>query len=234
MQVGNAYVNKKTTGAVVRRQPFGGWKRSTVGPTAKAGGFRHAARVRHVDARRGAGTWTRRARRFLRAWREWFSREHDDAGMTFEANVLRYRPLDRVLVRVGSDTPDGALRVAALAARTCGVRLEVSSPSPLPDGVPGGTSGARVVVEDDAALAARVPIAGADRLRALTGVGGGVLRAAHAADVTVDVAPVTAHGRVELRHWLREQSISRTLHRYGTIVAGQRLPPVDPAVAGAP
>ena len=38
VEVGNAYVNRGTTGAIVRRQPFGGWKRSTVGPTAKAGG----------------------------------------------------------------------------------------------------------------------------------------------------------------------------------------------------
>ncbi len=42
---GNLYVNRGTTGAVVNRQPFGGWKRSSVGPTAKAGG---------VELRRGA------------------------------------------------------------------------------------------------------------------------------------------------------------------------------------
>src|SRR5262249_20617997 len=38
IQVGNAYVNRPITGAVVRRQPFGGWKASNVGPGAKAGG----------------------------------------------------------------------------------------------------------------------------------------------------------------------------------------------------
>src|SRR5699024_98273 len=35
---GNAYVNKPITGAIVRRQPFGGWKRSSVGTGCKAGG----------------------------------------------------------------------------------------------------------------------------------------------------------------------------------------------------
>src|SRR5690606_15563844 len=35
---GNLYVNRGITGAIVRRQPFGGWKRSVVGATAKAGG----------------------------------------------------------------------------------------------------------------------------------------------------------------------------------------------------
>lgn len=38
IQAGNLYVNRGTTGAIVQRQPFGGWKRSVVGPTAKAGG----------------------------------------------------------------------------------------------------------------------------------------------------------------------------------------------------
>ena len=38
VEVGNAYVNRHTTGAIVRRQPFGGWKRSSVGRGAKTGG----------------------------------------------------------------------------------------------------------------------------------------------------------------------------------------------------
>ncbi len=38
VEAGNLYVNRPITGAIVRRQPFGGWKRSTVGPSVKAGG----------------------------------------------------------------------------------------------------------------------------------------------------------------------------------------------------
>ncbi|MFS0853864.1 bifunctional proline dehydrogenase/L-glutamate gamma-semialdehyde dehydrogenase [Microbacterium sp. 179-I 3D4 NHS] len=38
VQAGNLYVNRGVTGAIVQRQPFGGWKRSSVGPGAKAGG----------------------------------------------------------------------------------------------------------------------------------------------------------------------------------------------------
>ncbi len=38
VEAGNLYVNRGITGAVVRRQPFGGWKRSAIGPGAKAGG----------------------------------------------------------------------------------------------------------------------------------------------------------------------------------------------------
>ncbi|MBM7469225.1 RHH-type proline utilization regulon transcriptional repressor/proline dehydrogenase/delta 1-pyrroline-5-carboxylate dehydrogenase [Microbacterium keratanolyticum] len=38
VEAGNLYVNRGITGAIVQRQPFGGWKRSAVGPGAKAGG----------------------------------------------------------------------------------------------------------------------------------------------------------------------------------------------------
>lgn len=41
IEAGNVYVNRGITGAIVRRQPFGGWKRSSVGATAKAGGPNH-------------------------------------------------------------------------------------------------------------------------------------------------------------------------------------------------
>lgn len=38
VEAGNLYVNRGITGAIVRRQPFGGWKRSAIGSTTKAGG----------------------------------------------------------------------------------------------------------------------------------------------------------------------------------------------------
>jgi RHH-type proline utilization regulon transcriptional repressor/proline dehydrogenase/delta 1-pyrroline-5-carboxylate dehydrogenase len=44
-----------------------------------------------------------------------------------------------------------------------------------------------------------------------------VLAAAFDAGLNVIEAPLTANGRMELRYWLREQGISRTLHRYGQI-----------------
>jgi hypothetical protein len=35
VEVGNAYINRPITGAIVRRQPFGGWKNSCFGPAPK-------------------------------------------------------------------------------------------------------------------------------------------------------------------------------------------------------
>ena len=37
IEAGNLYVNRHITGAIVRRQPFGGWKASSVGPGSQGG-----------------------------------------------------------------------------------------------------------------------------------------------------------------------------------------------------
>ena len=42
--------------------------------------------------------------------------------------------------------------------------------------------------------------------------------AANEAGVHIADDPVTAEGRVELLHYLREQSVSRTTHRYGNVL----------------
>ncbi len=50
VEAGNCYVNRGITGAIVQRQPFGGWKKSSVGPGAKAGGPNYLM---------GMGSWRR-------------------------------------------------------------------------------------------------------------------------------------------------------------------------------
>ena len=50
VEAGNLYVNRGITGAIVQRQPFGGWKRSSVGAGAKAGGPELPVRSRTMDS----------------------------------------------------------------------------------------------------------------------------------------------------------------------------------------
>jgi len=47
IEVGNVYINRHITGAIVKRQPFGGWKTSAVGPGAKAGGPNYVFQMAH-------------------------------------------------------------------------------------------------------------------------------------------------------------------------------------------
>jgi RHH-type transcriptional regulator, proline utilization regulon repressor / proline dehydrogenase / delta 1-pyrroline-5-carboxylate dehydrogenase len=234
IEAGSLYVNRHITGAIVGRQPFGGWKASSVGPGAKAGGPNYVlqlCRARPVTppVEEPAAALQAAADSYARAWREHFAQAHEPIRLLGERNVFRYRPCRRVLVRGEAATPAGrlALEQTLLAARTCGVPLTVS----LAGGEPGPwlTASAEVDagVEPEAELIARLGRAGGERLRALVPVSPELRAAAHAAGTVVLDAPVVAAGRLELRHYLREQSVSRVVHRYGSI-----MQPAGPAHSG--
>jgi RHH-type proline utilization regulon transcriptional repressor/proline dehydrogenase/delta 1-pyrroline-5-carboxylate dehydrogenase len=59
--------------------------------------------------------------------------------------------------------------------------------------------------------------ADAERVRAWEPLGVAARAAANGAGLAVIDAPVVANGRLELRWYLREQTVSRTLHRYGSV-----------------
>ncbi len=199
VQVGNAYVNRHITGAIVRRQPFGGWKRSAVGPTAKAGGPDYVAALGRWRDAGDVDPDTVEAR-----YREWWlprrDRGEDPSGLTCERNELRYHPLPRpVILRVGDSTAPDQVQRAIAAAAVIGTEVEVSSRG----------------AETDEDLADR--IGGCSRLRLLTTAGDALRRAAHRANVPVDDEPIAAEPSVELPRWLRAQAVSETLHRYGNV-----------------
>lgn len=203
---GNLYINRAITGAIVQRQPFGGWKRSSIGPGAKAGGPNYVNLFRRCedDTPFDAG---RAAENYRVAWREHFSQEHDPSALRCESNVFRYRPCRGVVLRLVS--PDAIAEAAArTAAETCGVPLTISVASQ----------------EDDAAFAARLPslAGGAEFLRTTVTPPDDVLRAAYDAGLNWVNAPLSANGRLELTRWMREQAVSTTRHRYGN------LPPSNP------
>jgi RHH-type transcriptional regulator, proline utilization regulon repressor / proline dehydrogenase / delta 1-pyrroline-5-carboxylate dehydrogenase len=248
VEVGNAYVNRHITGAIVRRQPFGGWKRSAVGPGAKAGGPGY---VGQLVRWRDDGLPTRRATpsveiesllahllphvgderaTWLRAavesdehwWRTDLALEHDPSALRAESNVLRYRPLPRgVLLRLGRGATAPDVARVVLAARRCGTPVTASADPGLEriDAVL-ESAGVTTTVEDDDALAARaVDVAGAvDRVRLLGTTTTAARRALVLAGLFVDDRAVVANGRVELVRLVREQAVSRTRHRYGTVL----------------
>ena len=114
---GNLYVNRGITGAVVRRQPFGGWKRSVVGPGAKAGGPNYVASLgRWPDVSREAEP---SPAGYQAAWHR-LARPIDPTGLQAESNVFRYRPLGRVALRPGPG--EASARAAAAAV---GVEVKV-------------------------------------------------------------------------------------------------------------
>ena len=235
VEVGNAYVNRHITGAIVQRQPFGGWKRSAVGPGAKAGGPAYVATLgTWSDASEVAAlddeAWLVRAiADDERAWPDLAS-EHDATGLSVEANVLRHRRHAGVVVRCRAGTSERDLARVLAAARTTGTAATVSvapDAGMTPDTVVAAARrvGAHVpgsVIEDEDVLGERLAGLGQVVVRVL-GAPGHMLDAPRLRarcdelGVRCDEAPVVMSGRIELARLLREQAVSRTLHRYGRV-----------------
>ena len=178
IQAGNVYINRGTTGAIVRRQPFGGWKRSSVGVGSKAGGPSYLLgfgnTVRQDASERLAPTLdavTEAARPLVRAalpalaeadaqfllratasdgamWDARYSRALDPSDLVAERNILRQVPTP-VLIRVGEDgTLADLVRVTA-AGLTAGSHLDLSTGIPLPDGVRAALRATGVTARDE-------------------------------------------------------------------------------------
>jgi RHH-type proline utilization regulon transcriptional repressor/proline dehydrogenase/delta 1-pyrroline-5-carboxylate dehydrogenase len=218
VEVGNVYINRHLTGAIVQRQPFGGWKRSSVGCGPKAGGPFYVEAFGTWSSRQPAsldlvapstasaqndtyGSWKPQLRPqlspdaleadFQRVWAEYFAVDHDPSGLACERNILRFRPLPSVGIYVAPDADPAAVAIAELAARVTG-----RPPT--------------MVVEPATRTVERVRVIGSPTPEQLT--------ECHLAGVEVDLTQPVAEPMVELRRWVREQSISWTRHRHGRLL----------------
>ncbi|MGD7732172.1 proline dehydrogenase family protein [Propionibacteriaceae bacterium G57] len=244
VQAGNLYVNRGITGAIVRRQPFGGWKKSAVGPGAKAGGPNYllalsdwvsapaapsgpitsaglALLAQHITLSRDERDFLDRAfRSDARAAAE-LGAAHDPTGLEVEANLLRYRPTP-VLVRVGADaSPSQVLRVVG-----AGLALGADKGSPIVVSCAGTLPGD--VVRALAVAGVRVRPRDHDwvsrlghphhRVRLIGIDRADVAREVGArADVALYDQPVTESGRLEGLVFVHEQAVCVTNHRFGEV-----------------
>jgi len=164
IEAGNLYVNRGITGAIVQRQPFGGWKRSSVGGGTKAGGPNYLAglgswqpdlgsssptlHLRGLDSRiariieaaqpsldyQAFDVLRRAALSDAIAWGTEFGEVKDASGLGIERNLLRYRPVPVSVRAVPGAELGEVLRVAIAAVRSRS-RFTLSVASGLPQAV---------------------------------------------------------------------------------------------------
>lgn len=206
-EAGNLYINRPITGAIVQRQPFGGWKKSCIGPGAKAGGPNYVLGLCHLADADDATMPD-----YAEAWASHFALEHDPSALRAESNVFRYRPCRGVILRL-ERRDEVAISRARLAAAVTGVPLTLSLAEEESD-------------EEFIARLAELAVS-AEFLRTTRPPDPKILRAAHEAGLNWIDGPLLASGRAELSRWLREQSISETRHRYGLLPPVAESPPTS-------
>ncbi len=180
VQAGNLYVNRGITGAIVRRQPFGGWKKSTVGSGTKAGGpnylvalgewtsqpasaiaspsnenvnqLLNRAREPHALTREEIEFLSRSASADAEAWSSEFGVRHDPSQLGIERNILRYVP-QKVHVRGDEEASLAEVLRVVAAGLAAEAPVELSVSRQLPVYVRGAldSAGVNITVETDEA-----------------------------------------------------------------------------------
>lgn len=210
VEAGNLYVNRGITGAVVNRQPFGGWKRSSVGPTSKAGGTNYINNLRNWEILTSSTEAISTSKRW---WDSIGQNAIDATGLKVERNYQRYLPSRRgIVVRIDGSEDQNWIDYITWVTEETKSKIEFSANERMP-------LCPSAIIETVAQLVNRISVK--DKVRWLA-VGTPPVLEFLAKGICVDRRPIAQRGNVEMPRWLLEQSVSITNHRYGNIGAGPR------------
>lgn len=221
IQAGNLYINRGITGAIVNRQPFGGMKLSAFGGGVKAGGPNYCACFVTFADKPDSATDYRES--YAQAYRNEFSRTRDINKLYGEQNLFRYLPLKSMALRLFPEDRNEEAEMIALAANTCGTPLTISF-DPNDDRTEAlRTTGCTLRKESAEEFLKAMPEY--ERIRTCSpNIPRSMYERAAETNLYIATAPPVKEGRVELIHYIREQSISFEYHRYGSI---SEVPPCE-------
>ena len=155
-----------------------------------------------------------------------FSREEDYFHLRGQDNILRYRPVGTVVIRLHPDDTLFETLARIAAAKLSGCRPMVSIPTGLSNPVTAFVfsregkkliGGVDVSFQADKALIAMMPKIDRIRYAAPDRVPEAVFAAAAKTGFYISRAPVYMEGRLELLQYYRQQSICNNYHRYGNL-----------------
>lgn len=242
IEAGNLYINRGITGAVVSRQPFGGMKLSAFGPGIKAGGSNYAVSFMQVNEKpmlkaEVQELWIKEllAKQLVSVmvaerlqvfylscqhwWKREFSIEKDIHQIRGEKNIFRYLPLKKMALRIFPGDLISDLLMVLKAAELAGTQLDLSSAEDdeTIDILRTFNSWSAFHEETDAVFAERMQVY--ERIRCVRTALPEVLisKSAQTGMYIASQSPV-AEGRIEMLHYLKEQSVSYEYHRYGNII----------------
>jgi RHH-type proline utilization regulon transcriptional repressor/proline dehydrogenase/delta 1-pyrroline-5-carboxylate dehydrogenase len=244
IEAGNLYINRGITGAIVNRQPFGGMKLSTFGGGVKAGGPNYVTSFLNI-VETGYTPSVQNGNDFLafsallddndkarfesaidsyqKNWETEFSQERKTSDIIGEENIFRYSMLKRCALRVQADDKlcDVLMVIAAsLIAQTI-ITVSVASDDPkcrtlINVKTRHVTPLLSVVVQDEASFVK--DMAKYERIRTCSSdLSEAIYKQTAALGKYIATAPPLAEGRVEMLHYMKEQTISFEYHRYGSI-----------------
>lgn len=214
IEAGNLYINRGITGAIVNRQPFGGMKLSAFGGGIKAGGVNYVSCFVEATDKKPLSI-DAVLQNYKEAAEKEFLHPRDVNHLFGEQNLFRYLPLKKMVLRVfENDTVEDIIKVSH-AAKAVGTPLTISIHK-------GDVRVAQLeelaVIKEESLSDFYKSILQYDRIRTLSpDIPMEMFERAAEANKYIAFAPVVSEGRMELLHYVKEQSISFEYHRYGSI-----------------
>lgn len=214
IKAGNLYINRGITGAIVNRQPFGGMKLSAFGGGIKAGGPNYCACFVNITDREDSKVDYKQS--YAKAYETEFAHPRDWNKCHGEQNLFRYLPLDSMVLRLFPGDSDEQAKMIALAAKTCKTPLTISfDPS---DDRSASLASTGCILKKEGMKDFLASMASYERIRTCSpNIPMEMYEKAAATNKYIATAPPVKEGRVELIHYIKEQSISYEYHRYGSI-----------------
>jgi len=240
IEAGNLYINRGITGAIVNRQPFGGMKRSAFGGGIKAGGVNYVSCFVDFEEKEVTDSglsesklseivndeYSKARLNFAEAnyksvWQQEFALERDVNHIYGESNIFRYLPLKNMILRVqpGDDICDILLiiKAAAIAGTPLTVSMEKGDDKYLAVGIAHSLL-KNFVLSDQREADFIDDMVNYERVRACSpGLSDAVYKQAAALGKHIASEKPLVEGRIELLHYVKEQSIAYEYHRYGSI-----------------
>lgn len=214
VMAGNLYINRGITGAIVNRQPFGGMKLSAFGGGVKAGGPNYCTCFVEITDKPNSTTDYKES--YAKAQQEEFTQARDINKLYGEQNAFRYLSLKNMILRLfPGDTNEQAMMIAH-AARLCGTRLTISFDTE--DKRMRALTGVGCTLRQESLDYFLSTMPQYERIRTCSAnIPQEMYERAAASNQYIATAPPVKQGRVELIHYIKEQSISFEYHRYGSI-----------------
>lgn len=243
IEAGNLYINRGITGAIVNRQPFGGMKLSSFGGGIKAGGPNYTScfvtfsekATPEKDVRidmqfstlyeclpeKNRSRFAYAMDSYLQNWKEEFSIEKDVNHILGESNTFRYIPIKSCALRLKGNEDLCDIFMVSTACHITGTQLTIS----CPPGDPAITMAHDLFSSVNAKIVEQSEnefLEGLDQYERIRTFNADLsdafyLKAAQTGKYIAISEPVV-EGRIELLHYLKEQSIAYEYHRYGSIL----------------
>ena len=241
IEAGNLYINRGITGAIVNRQPFGGMKRSAFGGGIKAGGRNYVSTfvqiaeneelqfvessIKTFESVTAHFEGIEKARfqtamnSYQRNWENEFSQERDMHHLLGEQNTFRYLPLKNMGLRVQKNDSLLDILMIAAAATTVKTPLTISiDPDDNKLTLLKTLAEKRFLLHIQSETDFLNEMNHYERIRTCNNELSVdfVKKAATLGKYVASAKPII-EGRVELLHYVKEQSIAFEYHRYGSI-----------------